>query len=466
MTVTADGWLTLSQLNGLLRDLVAEWSELQGEVALLAEISEIRRGPTGHYYLKLVEKREKEVVAQLDAVIWVGSAPTVAQFQRVTGVAPAAGMQVLMRGRVTFHERYGLKFEIRMLDPTYTLGEMQRQKREVLEQLAREGLLERNRLVPLPLVPQRVAVVASLESAGFQDFVDQLTKNVYGYAFHITPYAAVVQGDGAEASIEAAFRRVSHAANRHDVVVLIRGGGSQVDLSCFDTYGVGAAIATCPLPVITGIGHERDETVADMVAYRRAKTPTAAAEVLLDTVRAFEERVEAAADGLRKESRELLVPLEPELNDLRARLTAAGRAVLIRGANRLHQAISSMAGRTMAAFRQHAAALESTARSFYQAHAAFLSRSQTTLESRAVMLRLHGRSLIRTAEHQLRQMERALEHLDPKKVLARGFSITRLEGRLVRRASDVPVGAVVHTTLAEGYLTSTVTTAEVVGEEG
>lgn len=451
-----NGWLTLSELNALVRGVIEQWATEQGEVAVVAEIAEIRRGPTGHYYLKLVEKRDREILAQLDAVIWAGAARTVEQFRKTTGSIPKPGMQVLMWGRVTFHERYGLKFDIRVLDPTYTLGEMQRLKYEVIERLTRERLIDRNKKLPMPLVPQRIAVVASLDSAGYQDFCDQLARNAFGYGFRVTAYPALMQGDGAEPSIRDAFEQLAKHADQHDVVVLIRGGGSQVDLSCFDTYGVAHAIATSPLPVITGIGHERDETVADMVAHTRAKTPTAAAEVILNAVRTFEERVETAVDRMARLGRDRLALLQPHLQDVTARMVSGARSAVVSSSSRLHTVVSGLAARTLADLRAHSVRLDALFRGFLQAHIARVARAQSTLDRMGMVLTVRAPVLLKTYDASVEQLARSLSNLDPVRVLARGFSITRCGGALVRSAADVPADATIETTLASGMLVSVV----------
>ena len=289
-----NGHLTLSELAGLIRAEIEEWSSRTGDVLVVAEVSEIRRSPGGHWFLSLVERRDEGVVAEMRAVIWQRQAGSLDRFREATGTPVASGMELLLRGRVGYHERYGLRFDVLDIDAGYTLGEMQRRRREVIERLKREGLIERNKALRMAVVPQRIAVVSSETAAGYGDFVRHLGDNPYGYAFTVRLFPALMQGDGSEASVSGCFDRIAVQAPAFDVVVLIRGGGSQVDLSCFDTYGIAGAISRCPVPVITGLGHERDESVADMVAHTRVKTPTAAAQVIVERVRAFEERMEDA----------------------------------------------------------------------------------------------------------------------------------------------------------------------------
>lgn len=464
--MTHQTWYTLSQLNRLIRGAISRWSDEAGDLLVVGEVSDFRRGPTGHYYLRLVERRDEGIVAELDAVIWSRYGKSVDDFRKETGTGIAPGMELLVRGRVSYHERYGLKLEISGIDPTYTLGEMQRQKREVIARLEREQLLDRNRRIAMPLVPQRIAVITSPGSAGHQDFVDQLARNAYGYALRLTAFAALVQGNEAEASIASAFEIVAGHSDEYDAVALIRGGGSQVDLSCFDTYGVAAAIAHCRLPVITGIGHEKDETVADMVAHTRAKTPTAAAEVILAAVRAYEERVEDYWARIGRGAAELLGRATPEVAALRDRLAAGatGRAALER--ERVVTAVNGLAGRTLGSLRIHLEHLETASRLLWQeAHGVTMASTQKVHAS-AMQLRVLAQGTLRDRAMGLDALAKDLEHLDPARVLARGFSITRHGGAVVRDSATVPEGAAIETTLARGRIVSRVEQREEHGEEG
>lgn len=458
--MNSEPFLTLSQLNGLIRGAIDRWTAEYGEVAVIAEISEIRRGPTGHYYLRLVERTERGIVAELAAVIWAGAARTVETFRQITGKPLAAGMAVLLRGRVTFHERYGLKLEIRMVDPAYTLGQMQKERLETIARLEREGLMHRNKLLSMPLVPQRIAVIASVRSAGFQDFVHQLGANPFGYSFQVVAIDALMQGDEAPASVAQAFAAVAESADAFDAVALIRGGGSQVDLSCFDSYEIASAVALCPLPVVTGLGHERDESVTDMVAHTRAKTPTAAAEVFVGAVRRFEERVEEMALDLADGARGMLEEMLPDLVEMAGRMSVAGRRASVEESERLGAVLQLLAGSTLAKLRVHAELLDQVRRRLWLSGPTTVERQASVLAERSLRLRLISMSVLEQQTALLDRSERELRHLDPARVLARGFSITRCGGKAIRRSGDAPVGSVVETVLASGRLMSTVTRSD------
>lgn len=285
--------LSLYDLNALVRRSLEQC--LPDEYWVQAELSEVRTHPaTGHCYVEFVQKdpRGNNLVAKARGVIWSNVFRLLRPyFEESTGQAFEAGIKVLVQVSVSFHELYGFNLTVHDIDPTYTLGDMARRRREILKQLEDEGVLTLNKELPMPVLPRRVAVISSPTAAGYGDFRHQLEHNPRGYAFQVTLFAAAMQGDRVEASILEALDAINSRVEQFDVVVIIRGGGATSDLSCFDTYLLAAACAQFPLPIITGIGHERDDTVLDSVAHVRVKTPTAAAEYLIA-------RMDEAADRL------------------------------------------------------------------------------------------------------------------------------------------------------------------------
>ena len=272
----------MSLYNARIKNALNVAPDLQGQW-VLAETSDVsvRRG---HCYMELVEKDSGTgaMVAKVGAVIWATSfSRLAAQFASVTGSTFTTGMKVMVRVNANFHEQYGLKLIITDINPEFTLGDMARQRREILERLQREGLIERNRNLPWPIVPQRIAVVSAAGAAGYGDFMNQLTNNPYGLKFYTCLFQAMMQGTNTVPSILGALQRIEEVIDLFDCVVIIRGGGSTTDLNWFDNYDLARRIALFGLPVIVGIGHERDVTVLDYVAAMRVKTPTAAAEWLI-----------------------------------------------------------------------------------------------------------------------------------------------------------------------------------------
>ena len=348
-------------------------SALEGQFALplwvSAEISEIKVNYSGHCYLELVEKGGDNGVptAQARAVVWRSNYPRIAgYFEAETGQRLAAGIKILAKALVTYHELYGFSLQITDIDPSYTLGDMERQRQMTIAQLQKEGVWDMNREAPMPVVVQRVAVVSSANAAGYQDFRKELAKSPY--RFEVTLFDAFMQGAAAEESIVTALCAVAERMDEFDAVVLIRGGGSASDLNCFNAYRLCAHVAQFPLPILTGIGHDKDTSVADMVAHTALKTPTAVAGWLVErmtqtegwldyaalqlhdatkaAMHASEVRLERLTGNLRQMSGDLLTRQRLRAEHLSALLPEAVRNFLARQATRLDNAAELIAGRS------------------------------------------------------------------------------------------------------------------------
>lgn len=405
--------LSLYELAHLIRLTLREG--LPDSYWVQAELSEVRKAYNGHCYVELVQKAERgnALVAKARGTIWANVYKMLKPyFEQATGQTFTAGIKVLLQVSVEYHEQYGLSLTVHDIDPTYTLGDMARRRREIIQQLEEEGVLTLNKELTMPSVPQRIAVISAAGAAGYGDFCDQLMGNPYGLVFYPRLFPAVMQGDRVEETVIAALDVIAAERDRWDVVVIIRGGGATSDLSGFDTYALAANCAQFPLPIITGIGHERDDTVIDMVAHTRVKTPTAAAEylvaTLLDAATMLDELVAALATGVtnrmhREERRvELIAQRLPTLCSL----------ACANGTFRIEQ-----------------------------------------LEARMHMALL--RTLVEQ-KHRLALIEKVVEGASPMLILQRGYSITRCEGRVVCDASALVAGSVLTTTLADGEVTSVV----------
>jgi exodeoxyribonuclease VII large subunit len=431
---------SLSALNAAIRETLE--LTFPDTFWVVAEISEARCNAKGHCYLELVEKRDDSVIAQMKATIWAYTYRTLSHnFEKATGESLKKGMQVLLSAEVNFHEVYGLSLNVKDIDPTYSLGEMARKKRETVERLYREGLTELNKALPLPLVPQRIAVISSESAAGYGDFVEHIENNPYRYKIRHKLYQSLMQGEGAEASVIAALVRIKARISLYDLVVIIRGGGSQTDLSCFDSYGLAAEVAKCPLPVITGIGHERDDTVVDIVAHTRMKTPTAAAGFIIDGIRTFE-------DHLLDIERRLFQTAREQLKDEHHRFKGIvqGFAHMIAGRfhledRRLHTNVHRLVSGTNQAISAGAGSL----------------RVETN------KLRSSVRSLFKTQNEKVKHLEHGVRLLDPTNVLRRGYSITYFNDKAVRSVSELSKGDNIRTRVFEGSIESKV---EGLNEEG
>ncbi len=320
--------LSLLALNKLIQDTLKD--HLEPSYWLVAEISELRVNQKGHCYLELVQNENGRAVAKSRATIWSYTYRNLsAWFEGITGQPLAEGLKLLANVKVSFHELYGYSLNIQDIDASYTLGEKERQRQEVINRLRQDGVLEMNKEHALPLVPQAIALISSPTAAGYGDFIEHLKNNPYGYRVNAVLFEAIMQGNQAPGSIIKALHQINARGN-FDLVALIRGGGSQLDLECFDDYDLCSHLAQFPLPVITGIGHERDDTIADRVAHSKLKTPTAVAEFIIQGMAAFEGALEEAAAQITKTAGFILQNAALHLQSITAGIKAKAQAVVVR----------------------------------------------------------------------------------------------------------------------------------------
>lgn len=455
--------LTLYELNRLVR--LTLQTELEPSYWVEAELSEARLNANGHFYLELVQKAPDgdRLVARSRGVMWNSSYRLLAPaFERETGQRLHAGLKVRVQVTVTFHELYGHSLVVTDIDPTYTLGDLTRRRREILRRLEAEGILDDNRSLPLPRLLNRVAVISAAGAAGYGDFRNQLLSNEYGLRFHTRLFAAVMQGPQVEASVLSAFDAILAQVEAWDVVVLIRGGGATSDLADFDTYLLAAACAQFPLPVVVGIGHERDETVLDRVAHTRVKTPTAAAAFLVDHQRLVAE----------------------QLDQCRCRLTAAATGRLTAARRRIEHLSVRLSGSFAGMRREQTVRLETLSARLFRAQRQCLSTARRRLDTVEGRVAVAGRQVLPGVRHRLEALAVRLVHtaterlsrarftlqlleqrcqaVDPERLLRRGYSVTLHKGRPVLRASDLRAGDEIVTRLAEGEIHSIVQTDETI----
>ena len=282
--------LSLSELNLQIKKTLEE--QLAASYWVVAEIAQIQVNHSGHCYLELVQKEDGKVVAKARATIWAYSYRNIsAWFEKITGSGLQSGMRILANTKVTYHEVYGLSLNIKDIDPSFTLGEREKARQEVIRKLEADGIMEMNQSLELPIVPQNIAIISSETAAGYGDFINQIDNNSFGFSIHHKLYPASMQGDQAPESIINALHQIIEDESI-ELVVIIRGGGSQLDLDCFDDYDLCSHIAQFPLPILTGIGHERDTSISDMVAHTQLKTPTAVAEFIIQGFGAYQVNIE------------------------------------------------------------------------------------------------------------------------------------------------------------------------------
>ena len=327
---------TLRQLNLMVRDAIE--MQMPDEYWVEAELSECReRG--GHCYMELIEKDEQTntPVARASAKCWRQTWQVMQpHFERVTGQPLHAGLKVLLRVYAQYHEAYGFSWIVTDIDPTYTIGDMARKRQKIIRQLKEEGVFDLQRELRIPLFAQRIAVISAAGAAGYGDFCRQLEDNEYGFKFEVTLFPAIMQGEQVEQSVIAALNEIYSLTSRFDVVVIIRGGGATADLSGFDTLALAENVAQFPLPIITGIGHDRDESILDMVSNTRVKTPTAAAALLIDNLRQVLERLNSAQQSISMIGH-IIIDARHRIEMLQQRLSTAIERIMTNQKHRLSQ---------------------------------------------------------------------------------------------------------------------------------
>ena len=405
--------LSLYELNGLvkrtIRDRMSETYWVQ------AELSDVRSNYSGHCYLEFIQKDASgnNLIAKARGTIWSNIYKMLKPyFEQETGQAFASGIKVLVRVSVDFHELYGYSLTVLDIDPTYTVGDMERKRREILRLLEEEGVIDLNKELEMPVLPQRIAVISSATAAGYGDFCNQLSNNPRGYGFHTELFPAIMQGERVEESIIAALDAIYARLEAFDVVVIIRGGGATSDLSGFDTYELAANCAQFPLPIITGIGHERDDTVIDSIAHTRVKTPTAAAAFLVACMDQVADRLDNLSFRLQQGVRNRLLWEHRRIEGLKQRIPSA-----------VYKRISDAKYGLLAANRD---------------------------------LQMATRQFLSMKKHRLELLQQRLNDALPEKQLARGYSITLKNGKAVKDASALKEGDTLVTLLYKGKVESVI----------
>jgi exodeoxyribonuclease VII large subunit len=389
--------IRLSELQKVIRDKLYE--SFPGYYWVIAEIAEMKVNSAGHCYLELTDNDDSfnKVTARVRATIWSSRYNIIsAMFASVTGVTLQPGISILFKATVDYHELYGLSLNISDIDPKYTVGEIALKREAIIRRLISEGIMEMNKSLEIPLYPRRIAVISSQKAAGYQDFVRQLTSNAYGYVFETQLFDTVMQGELTESSVTSSLDTIASMADNFDAVAIIRGGGSQTDLSWFDNYNISYLITQFPIPVITGIGHDKDLTVADMTAWKALKTPTAVADFFVSQTLYAESIIDNMASLLSSTSMELI-------NKNYERLARCRQSIAL--------------------------------------------ASASALRGRSESIKFLGERLIRSSDtaikltrERINTFDKELTHLNPINVLKRGFTITTKEGIIVRDHHSLKAG--------------------------
>lgn len=404
---------SLSQLTRFINQVVKV--NFESPVWIKAEISELREASNGHCYLEFIEKDPDTdtLIAKIKANIWANTYRMLKPyFESSTGQQLHAGIKVLVSVTVDFHDVFGLSLNIRDIDPTYTLGELAKRRQEIIRQLEKDGVMEMNKSLEMATLPNRIAVISSPTAAGYDDFCNQLDNSPDGFVFYKKLFPAIMQGEQAADSIIEALDNIYGHIDLFDVVVIIRGGGASTDLACFDSYELALNCAQFPLPIIAGIGHQRDLSIVDMVAHTSVKTPTAAAALLIEMMEEAKDRISDAYTAIYELLQQRIQNQQQKLVDISWKIrhallnkTADKKLILERQKSRLIQAI------------------------------------RLTLSSQ---------------KNRLALIENSIERHSPAFLLKYGYTITTVNGKRLSSVKDVQKGDLIKTYVSDGEIKSVV----------
>ena len=449
--------LTLTELQLIIKDSL--YMALPDMYWVIAEISEIRENYNGHCYLELVEKHPDEISirSRVKAVIWSSRYRFIKSFfENSTRESLREGIKILVRAKIDYHEIYGLSLVINDIDPAFTIGEMALKRQMILKKLEEEGVLTMNKELDFPLVPQRIAIISSSNAAGYDDFMKHLTGNSFGYVFYTALIETPMQGNETEAGVIRALEKIAGHLEKFDLAVIIRGGGSQTDLSWFDNYNIAYYITQFPLPVITGIGHEKDLSVADIVAYRSLKTPTAVADFLIECMNNAEISLIEMIKKIIEKSRLILEESKIHIDSSRLKLIPVARMMISEFKEELSGILIDMI-RTGKEYIMRAGLLPVNHKSRLISGArSNLSARGTLLTGKKQSLINHSKNCLNNMNNKIGRFDSSLKILDPENVLMRGYTITSLNGKIIKKSVLLKKDDMIDTRFSDGSVSSKV----------
>lgn len=455
--ISNNSQLSLLELNYILKEGIQ--GIFQGGVWVIAEISDLSVNQNGHCYLELIEKAEDtaNIKARAKATIWSFTFRILRPyFESVTRTRFSSGIKVLIFVSVEFHEIYGLSLNVKDIDPSYTVGDLARQKQQIISRLTEEGVIDMNKGLELPVICRNIAVISSETAAGYGDFTKQLKHNSRGFKFKITLFQAYMQGEGTERSVVEALEKIFANHQQFDLVVIIRGGGSQAELNYFNNYNIAFHISQFPIPVFTGIGHDRDQTIVDLVAHTSLKTPTAVAEhilILMEGAANYQELLENKVISLASEYiSDQKVNLSHLSNDLRN----VNKWAFANLQNTFNLLENNFNQRLRNMLPQRIAALDRLQHHFENRLKYNLLMHRHNLFRLEQVIPLVTKAYIKKEKNRLHVTDTLISAYNPTNILKRGYSITYLNGKALRSPMELKDGDIIDTRLAEGCINSTV----------
>ncbi len=449
--------LSLTELQLIIKDSI--YLSLPGMYWVVAEIAEIKENYAGHCYLELVEKDPEEIniKSRVRAVIWAKKYSFLKSFfESTTRESLKVGLKILIKVTVEYHEVYGLSLVINDLDPAFTIGEMAIRRQQIIRQLEKEGIFTMNKELPFPLLPKRVAVISSRTAAGYHDFEKHLNSNSFGFVFYTHLFEASMQGTDTEASVINALDRISGFTELFDLVAIIRGGGSQADLSWFDNYNIAYHITQFPLSVITGIGHEKDVSVTDMVAHKSLKTPTAVADYLINTFADTENYLVETSKTIAELSSSIIKEFTDKLDTSRMRLIPLSERRIADERERLSKQIIAIinVGKQYL-IREEAVPVRLRSR-LNSSSVHYLNDTSRKIKQYITEIKINYTNSIKQKVGYVENLNSNLRVLDPDNVLKRGYTVTSRHGIIIKSADALQEKDKIETRFSDGTVSSTV----------
>ena len=414
---------------------------------------------SGHCYPDLVEKRDGKVVAQLRSILWKGDYNRINEgFERILKEPLKDGIKVLLYAKVCFHPEHGLSLQIVDIDPAFTLGDLEQEKLQTIEQLQKEGLFNKNKSLPIPLLPQRIAIISVETSKGYADFlkVVEAAQESWNYKFFYMLFPSLLQGDKAAIAIIRQLRKIRRVIHHFDMVAIIRGGGGDVGLSCYNNYALAKEIASFPIPVITGIGHSTNETVAEMIACENAITPTKLAEFLIQKFHNFQIPVERAQNTIVDKGRRLIEEQKSDFASHVKLLKSVTKNVVFTYQNTVTRYIDRLIHHSKFGINSEKEQLSSAGEKIKRAAYAFCAAEKNTLNQFSLDLKKDASTSLKQENSVLANLERNLQLMSPENVMKRGYSITKINGKALSSTEGLKEGDELNTILFNGNLISTV----------
>ncbi len=436
---------TLYELNRQIKSSIEQ--SFDAPVWLVAEINSINKHNSGHCYLEFIQKSTKydTIIAKARAMIWSTQYRIIeSYFKSITGKELQTGLKIMVKVSVDYHEIYGLSLNVRDIEPTYTLGDLEKRKLQIIKQLEDEGVFYMNKDLELPLVIKNIAVISSSKAAGYEDFIHQINKNIYGYKFNIQLFEATMQGNKTEESVIKAITNIFDSKIDFDLIAILRGGGAKSDLSFFDNYNIAFHITQIPIPVITGIGHDRDESIADMVANTKVKTPTAAANFIIEHNLNFESIVIDIKDKIFTQAQDLIKTNDIYLTNLSLNIHRTKTIIndKIDNCNKLFYRINNTVKNNINKDKNRIKNIEQRITNLPKV---YIKQSEIQLEQKYKNIISKTKFNIKHISQKIELYEQNIRLIDPENILKRGYSITRHKGKILKNNTKLVNGDLIET---------------------